>query len=474
MSASKQVIWDLLGKVLNQGVGFVISIILTRLLTPVEFGLVGMVMAVIFVSQIFLDLGFASGIIQKKNITDKQLSSIFFLNLAIGILLTLLFIGASGIISKFYERPELEPLVWVLSINLILYSLQIVQRSLFVREVNFKVQTKINFIAALISGVLGISLAFMGYGVWSLVLQNLFSALIKVIFYWCYSSWKPLWYFKFKEINEIWSFSVNIFFANLLNNLVARIDYLLVGKLFSATDLGYYSRAQSLNQLIVSYSSQSIGNVALPMVSRMQDNKEEVRKLLNKVVHFGAFAGVGLTLFFYTISHEMYLLLFGEEWLISAKMFQIIALYIYAGVVSYIVSQFIVGTGNSKLAFHLEIVKKTIFIFGYVIGAYFGVEGFVYGLVISRTLALFINMWGIQKIKLNTVFNQLKIVYQYVFLGLFSFFLFYLIPTINPDYLFFNIIVKSLIVILFFVTINIFFKTVGYYYLYNKIKILIK
>jgi O-antigen/teichoic acid export membrane protein len=470
MSGTKQVAWDLAGKLLSQGVGFFISIVLTRLLTPEDFGLVGMVMAFIFISKIFLDLGFTAGIIQKKEISEKELSSIFFLNLAIGILLTIIMASSANLVSDFYGRSELYELTLVLSVNFILYASVIVQRSLFSREVNFKVQTKISLLSAIISGVIGVSLAFLGYGVWALVFQNFSFAVIEAIYYWVASKWRPMFYFKFSEIKEVWSFSVHIFLANLLNNLVARIDYLLVGKIFNATDLGYYTRAQSFNQLIVNYSAQSIGKVAFPIISRDQDDLSKVNKLLNKSLNLTSFIGVGLSAVLFIVSKDLFVILFGQQWIVSAEMFQIISLYVYAGVVSFVLSQFIMGMGYSKFSLKLEVVKKSIFILGYVIGLFYGIYGFIISIVISRSIALFINFYGIHHIGLESYNKIFKTVFKYVIIGVISALIVFFIPEISDKSLIrivFNFSLTSLIYLL----LNYTFKMNGLLYILDKLKL---
>lgn len=469
MSASKQVIWDLAGKLLRQGIGFFISIILTRLLTPEDFGLVGMVMAFIFISRIFLDLGFAAGIIQKKEISEKELSSIFFLNFVIGMLLTIIMASSANLVSSFYGRPELYNLTLVLSLNFVFYALVIVQRSLFTRDVNFRVQTKIGLIAAFISGVIGVILAYLGYGVWALVIQNFTFAIFEASAYWIISKWRPIFYFSFKEIKEIWKFSVHIFYANLLNNLVARIDYLLVGKIFNATDLGYYTRAQSFNKLIVNYSAQSIGNVALPVISRQQNNIDEVKKLLVNILNFTTLISVAFSVLFFTIAEDLFILLFGKTWIISAEMFQVIAIYIYAGVASYVLSQFIVGLGHSKLSLKLEVFKKSIFILGYIVGLFFGIYGFIISIVISRTIAMFINFYGIQLIGLSSMKKLFIIVSKYVILGVITTFLMILVPSVfeNPIL---NIILDIILISIVYFFLNFIFKTTGINYVFQKIK----
>jgi O-antigen/teichoic acid export membrane protein len=235
--------WTFLEAAGFQGIRFIIGIILARLLFPAQFGLIGMLIIFTTVAQSFLDSGFGSALIQKREITPLDTCSIFYFNIVVGVVAAGLLSLAAPWIAAFYKQPSLTALMRVLTLEIVINSFGLIQNVLFTKRIEFKTLTKINLIAGVLSGVLGVALAFAGFGVWSLAVQQVSSALFRTISLWIFSPWRPAWLFSFGSLRQMFGFGSRLLFSDLINRIFDNIYALVIGKLFSATDLGFFSRA---------------------------------------------------------------------------------------------------------------------------------------------------------------------------------------------------------------------------------------
>lgn len=415
----KGIFWDLFEKVSNQGISFGISILLARLLSPAEFGLIGMVMVFVGMSQVFLDMGLSSALVQRQKVDEVQYSSVFYLNVAIGLFLTLVLYFSSGAIAAFYERPELVPICKVLSLLFVLDSFIIVQNAQFAKVLDLKKPAIIRVIATLISGGIGVLMAFNGYGVWSLVAQSLISAFVFVVGVWFVSSWRPVWKFEFQTVKELWGFSSRLFFSGLLDAAFTRLDVLVIGKLFTANTLGFYTRAQSFNYLIIQYTSGSLARVFFPVISRIQHNTAEVRGIYEKAITVISFLVFGLLGFFFLCAENIFVMLFSEKWLPAVQFFKILLLGGYAYPLSSIMVGILSGRGQSGKYLKLEILKKALMLVAFGVGFMFGITGFLYALVAFSFIAVMLNMYFVQEEIEFPLPKQFGIIFQYfIFAGI--------------------------------------------------------
>jgi teichuronic acid exporter len=409
----KGIFWDLFEKISNQGISFGISILLARLLSPAEFGLIGMVMVFVGMSQVFLDMGLSSALVQRQQVNEVQYSSVFYLNIAIGLALTLLLYFSSGLIAAFYERPELIPICKALSLLFVLDSFIIVQNAQFAKVLDLKKPAIIRVIATLISGSVGVMMAFNGFGVWSLVTQSLLAAFIFVVGVWFVSSWRPVLKFEFQTVKELWGYSSKLFFSGFLDATFTRLDVLVIGKLFSANTLGYYTRAQSFNYLIIQYTSGSLARVFFPVISRIQHNTAEVREIYEKAITVISFMVFGLLGFFFLCAEDIFVLLFSAKWLPAVKFFKILLLAGYAYPLSSIMVGVLSGRGQSGKFLKLEILKKILMLAAFGFGFMFGITGFLYALVIVMFLSVLLNMYFVQNEIDYSLLKQFSIIFQY-------------------------------------------------------------
>ncbi|MFB9864464.1 lipopolysaccharide biosynthesis protein [Rufibacter immobilis] len=416
----KGIFWDLFEKISNQGISFFISILLARLLSPGEFGLLGMVLVLVSMSQIFLDMGLSAAIIQRQDLTPKHYSSVFYLNLGIGILLSITVFFSAGFIADFYDKPALLNIFKVFSVIFIVNALAIVQNAQFAKDMNFKIPALIRVVATIVGGSTGVWMAYHDYGIWSLVTQYLLSTSVFVSGIWIVSKWRPGWQFDFGAVKDLWGFSSKLFASGVLDAIFTRMDVVVIGKLFSANTLGFYTRAQTMNNMVVQYSSGSLARVFFPAISRIQSDTEQVRILYAKAINLVSFLVFMLLGLLFLCAEDIFVLLFTEKWLPSVKYFQILVLGGYVYPLSSIMLNVLSGRGKSGRFLKLEILKKALLVIGLVVGFSYGIEGYLYSLAVVYVFSLLLNMYFLAKEIHMTIKKQLKNIVVYLVIALFS------------------------------------------------------
>lgn len=401
-------IWDFAGKIANQGSGLIVTIFLARLLEPSEFGLVAMVMVFVGLAMVFTDVGLGSALIQKRHLTPVHYSSVFFFNLTLGSFLTFLMFISAPLISRFYDNPALEPLIHVMAFSFIINAFSAVQSTKLRKELNYAILTKVRFVSSLAAGIIGVTMAYIGYGVWSLIVQILSSQIIYVLLVWKVSGWIPAFSFSLKALKSLWAFGLRMFVSGLLEALFSRLDYMFIGKLFPAATLGFFQRAKSLNMLVISYSSGSLMSVLFPLLSKVQHDLPRFQNIIIKGMGLITFVVFFLLGGLYTTAHEIVLLLFGGKWEPSVEFFKILALSSFAYPVSALLVNVLSSRGNSKAFLELEIYKKLLGITNIIVLYFFGIKAFLYYAVFTSTLAIILNAVYVKKEIGLSVFQLLK------------------------------------------------------------------
>uniref|UniRef100_UPI00345E0FBB lipopolysaccharide biosynthesis protein n=1 Tax=Syntrophus sp. (in: bacteria) TaxID=48412 RepID=UPI00345E0FBB len=276
--------WSFFDRVGQNGMQFVIGIILARLLAPAEFGLIAMLTIFMAIAQSFIDSGFGSALIQKQDASHIDECSIFYFNILVGIVAAGMLCIAAPWVAEFYNAPILVPLTRILSLNLVINAFGLIQTSLLTKHIDFKLQLKVSLLATFFSGVIGIFMAYKGFGVWSLVAQSLSQNLFRTCLLWLVMSWRPSWTFSFKSLRNLFAFGSKLLFSGLLEIIFQNIYLVVIGKLFSPADLGFYSRAKMFSQLPVQNLSSSIGRVTYPVFSTIQHEKQRLREGVRKAL----------------------------------------------------------------------------------------------------------------------------------------------------------------------------------------------
>jgi len=353
-------IWSITDLMTNQVLQFVIQIILARLLLPEHFGIVGMILVFIAISNSIIDSGFTQALVRDTNTSNEDYSTVFYFNLSMAIVLYVILYFLANPISVFFEEPQLISILRVLSLGILINSVGIIQRVILIKNVNFKTQTKINIIAGVTSGVVAIICAKMGYGVWSLVIKTLIMQLIQSLLIWFSSKWIPVLVFNFKSFKKFFSFGIKLLLAGIIDIIYNNIFFVIIGKMFSASQLGYYTNSIKLRDVVSMSITAAIQRVTYPVLSSIKLEKERLKYGFRKIIKTSAFIIFPLMIGLAAISDALINLLFGGKWMQSVIYLQLLC---FAGMLYPIHAMnlnILQVKGRSDLFLLLEIIKKTL------------------------------------------------------------------------------------------------------------------
>lgn len=409
-------LWDFLGTFSTQGGSFILTILLARILSPEDFGVVGMALVFIGLSQVFMDAGFSTALIQQKENDHLTYSSVFFFNIVLGCFLFLFFQLIAAWIANFYQIPEIEHIIRYLAFSIPLYALTVVQVSILKKELRFKELSLRMFLAGIISGIVGVVMAFYGFGVYALVAQSVLSSVVTTIVLWSVSEWRPTLAFSWEKLRNLLGFSKYVFFAQVFGQILSRLDTLVIGKMFSAATLGFFSRAESLNRLVVKYSSSSINRVFFPVLSKLQDDIERFNKVFFQAITVAAsltFLLSGICIF----SGEAIIIgLFGEKWLPSVFIFQILMLRIFNYPINALIVNAFLALGKAKENFWHGNVRKLLKIGTLLVALYYSFEVFLYSIIAASYIGTFYNNIILSRLTNISFWKQISAIYKFALL----------------------------------------------------------
>lgn len=380
------VTWSMGAQIGRQGAVFAVGIVLARLLTPRDFGLVAMVTIITGFATVFAEMGFGGALVQKKDIEELHLSSVFWLNLGVGILLTILFIVGAPLIAQFYEEPLLVPLTSLLSFNFLISSVIIVQRTLLTKSLDFRKLSIIEIVAVIIAGGIAIILAYAGFGVWSLVIQALLISAIMAVLLWVFSAWYPKLRFSWHAVKELFGFSTSLFATQTLDYTVRNIDYVLIGRFLGPNPLGIYSRAYSVMLFPLANISRVLTRVMFPSFSIIQENTQRVKNIYLKLTQVIGLFAFPIMLGIFVTAYTFVLVIFGEQWL---EMVPILRILCFVGLIQSIVSlngNLYLSQGRADLQFKIGLVLRINLILGIAVGLRWGLIGVAIGYAIAVTI----------------------------------------------------------------------------------------
>lgn len=399
-------LWDFIGTVFRQFSMLAVTVVLARIIEPEQFGVIGMAMVFVSITQVIVDVGFTQGIIQKKKVSDEELSTIFYFNLIISIFLSFIIYLLAPIIGEFYRHKQVTDVLRYLAIMPIITAFAKVQSALLFRNMKFKVLALRDILGTIVGGIVGVSAALLGFGVMALVFQQITTSLVITIVMWIGSKWIPRRYFSFNKIKNILSFSSYVFFDQVMRQIFMKIDTLFIGKVFSASILGFYSRAESLNSQILHYTTASIGKVIFPTLSKLQDNKEKFKEVYFKFFQLSATIGVLLVGFLFYMSDYIVIGLLGDKWVQSASIFQILVFRIPFSPYGAIMGKSILSMGHSKTKFKVSQIIRLVMITPLIIGYFSGILGFCYALIAASAVVFLINTYVVKVLLGYSFFEQ--------------------------------------------------------------------
>ncbi len=381
--------WSGTSQILRQISQIITSIILARLLTPQDFGLLGIALVFTGLVAVFNDFGIGSAVVQKQNLEDKSISSIFWFSLLVGFFAVLIIIAAAPFIAIFFNQSALTPIISVMSLSFIFISLSTVQNSLLLKNLKFKRLTFLEVFSTIFSGLLGISLAFLGYGVWSLVWQSVALTLVYAILLWITNDWKPKLYFDWKDIKSIINFTGNLSGFNFLNYFSRNADKLLIGKFLGVTALGYYTVAYTIMLYPLSNISSVLSKVMFPALSQIQHDDVKFRSFYLKSTKYIAFITFPMMLGLFAIADELILTVYGEKWAPVIFLIKILSVIGLGQSIATTVGNIYLSKGRTDWMFRWSIFASIIAVGAIFIGLRWGINGVAVSYTIASLLLMY-------------------------------------------------------------------------------------
>lgn len=388
-------------------ISFCANLVLARLLTPDDYGVIGMLLIFISVSNTFIDGGFGTALIQKKEPTQEDYSTIFFWNIFISVILTGILYISSPLISEFYRLPLLSDVLKVMGTVLVINAFSVVQTNILQKKFEFKKLATINIIANIAASILAIVLALRGFGVWSLVFRYLSCSLVISIILWITTKWKPMLTFKFKSFRTLGKFGGMVLLANLVETIYTEFQGLVIGRAFSAKDLGYYTQAKRLEEIPTLGITSAVNQASFPVYASIQDDKQSLKTLIRRNINTLSFINFPLYAILLIIAEPLFIILFSDKWLESVPYFRILCL---AGAIYPITSlntNIIKSLGKGNIYFYMQLFKRVIGICLIIGGLRYGMLGLMWVLVLNAYLMYGVNIYFANKLLKYSLLEQL-------------------------------------------------------------------
>ncbi len=347
----------------------------------------------IAVSNSIVDSGFSNALIRKTDARQIDYNTVFFFNLVVSPALYVVLYLAAPAISRFFKEPLLVEVMRVIGWVLVINALAIIPRTLFVKEVNFKTQTKVSLIASVSSGVIGIGMALIGMGVWSLVGQQLSRQLLNTLFLWIYSTWRPIWEFSVQSFRELFGFGSKLLLSGLLDTVFKEIYSLVIGRCYTSAQLGQYTRASQFNQIFSSNLTTVIQRVSYPVLSSIQDESDRLREAYRKVIKSTMLITFACMLGLAAVAKPLIVILIGEKWMPAVGFLQIICFSGMLYPLHAINLNILQVKGRSDLFLKLEIIKRIIAVGPLILGVLLSIEYMLWGSVFTSLIAYFLNSY---------------------------------------------------------------------------------
>ena len=383
--------WNLLERVGNQVISFIPTIVLARLLAPEQFGLVGMLSLFIAVANAFLDSGFGVALIQRRDATHLDECSIFYFNILVGGISVVVLFFSAPLIAAFYRQPILVGLTRWMSLDILINSFGLIQTTLLTRAIDFKTQFKANLFAALFSGILGVAAAYCGLGVWSLVIQTLSGSVLCILTLWRLSAWRPALIFSLDSLWGMFGFGSRMLVSGLIAVFFDNLYQVFIGKVFSPTSLGYYTRAASLRRVVIDTTSNTIGRIMFPALASIQDDLERLKRSYRKSAMLTTFVHFPMMVGLIVVAQPLITLLFSARWNDCVVFFQLMCASGLLYPLSVINLDILKVKGRSDLFLNLQVVRRILIVANILIAYRWGISAILLGQIGISCIAYFLN-----------------------------------------------------------------------------------
>lgn len=402
------IIWRFAERVGAQLIGFVLSVILARILEPSAYGEVALITTFLAILQVFVDGGLGNALIQKKDADDLDFSSVFYFNVVFCACIYAGVFLVAPYIASFYRNDALTPMIRVMSVTILISGVQNVQQAYVSRTLQFKKFFFTTLIGTIISAVVGIVMALHGFGVWSLIAQTLINGIIDTILIWITVKWRPRWIFSIKRVASLFSYGWKLLVSNLLMTVYSNIRQLIIGKLYSSDDLAYYNRGRNVPNLIVANVNTSIDSVLFPVMSAKQDDKAEMKNMVRRAIMTSNYIMAPLMIGLAFIAEPVVRLIFTEKWLPCVPYLRIFCIIYVFQPIHTANTNAIKAMGRSDVFLKLEILKKIIEVAVLLVSMRFGVMAIAYCYLANTILNQVINSWPNWKVLNYRYLEQIR------------------------------------------------------------------
>jgi len=448
--------WSFSDIIAKKGIQFVIQVFLARLLLPKDFGIIGMITVFISVSQSIIDSGFGNALIRENKVSQEDYSTVFYFNLVMAIVMYIVLFFSVNAISSFFNEPQLVAILRVLALVLIINSFGLIQRTMLVKNIDFKTQTRISVVSSVSSGVIGIIFAYLGYGVWSLVIRMLSMQFILSLLLCLSNKWIPSLVFKMDSFKRLFGFGWKLLVSGLIETLYKNIYYVVIGKLFSAIELGYYTNAQKLRDTVSQSITMSVQKVSYPVLSSINGENERLRLGYKKILKNSVFITFPMMIGLAVIANPFINLLFGANWVASIPYFQVLC---FAGMLfplHAINLNILKVKGRSDLFLGLEVIKKVVGItfIGIVLLLKLGIMGLLWAAVLNSYVAYFINSYFSAELLSYSTKEQIKDIMPIFIVSILMGTLVYFSGTVLPHNYFIKLLVQIFIGVVTYIGIS--------------------
>lgn len=448
--------WSFADLMLNHGIQFIIQIVLARILLPEHFGVIGMILVFIAISNSIVDCGFSQALIRDQDSDQEDYSTIFYFNLIIAFLIYVILFMCAPYISAFFNVPQLIEITRILFLVIIINALAIIHRVKLIKMVDFKTLSKVNIISVIISGIITITLAQMGFGVWSLVINLLSMQFLQMLLLWFFYRWRPSFLFSMKSFNKYFKFGYKLLISGIIDTLYNNIYFLIIGKFHTSTHLGYFTNATRVRDIASNAISTTIQRVSYPVLSSIQEDEERLKYGFEKILKTAAFINFPLMIGLSAIANPLFHILFGEKWIPSVIYFQLLCIAGMLFPLHAINLNILQVKGRSDLFLRLEIIKKiflTILI-GLTLFLNLGIIGLIWTAIISSFGSFFINTYYSARLIGYSTKNQVKDLFPFFFISMMMGIVVYLVGYLLPNIHLFELVAQVCIGIALYILIS--------------------
>lgn len=400
--------WRFFERIGAQGMSFVVSILLARILSPSDYGEIALVMVFINILSVFINSGLGSAIVQKKNPDDLDYSTVFYFNMAVCAVLYLVIFVSAPYVAGFYHNEHLTGVLRAMGILLLISGLVTMQQTYVTKNMMFKKFFYSTLIGTALGGLAGVAAAFSGLGLWALVIQALVKEISDSVVLWFTVKWRPIWAFSFERLKGLFSYGWKLLVSQLIDTGYNNIRQLIIGKLYTSASLGFYNRGEQMPNLIVTNVNASIDSVLFPAISSVQDDQNAVKEMTRRAIRVSSYVMMPLMIGLLVCAKPLVLLLFTEKWLPCVPYLQVFCLIYMFYPIHTANLQAIKAVGRSDIFLKLEIVKKILGLAVLVIFLYQGAFALALSLLITAVLSTVINAYPNQKLLKYSYLHQLR------------------------------------------------------------------